>query len=67
MCLIFNTHILFPSIFENLESFYVFGGERYARQISLLVGYRLTKVGELAFDHTFGSASKMSEARIFIQ
>ena len=53
--------------FDHIGSFYVFGGEKYQRQISKLVGFTLTNVGKLAFDHYLGSSSKMSEARLFIE
>ena len=52
---------------DHLESFYIFGGLEPKRQISKVIGYRLTLVGNLDFDHEYGSASLMSEGGVFFR
>ena len=45
---------------------HVFGGNRERRQISRLNGYRLERIGDLAFDHNFGACSVMADQYIFL-
>ena len=44
--------------------FYIFGGEYEKKQISVLIGYKLTRIGELAFVHYDGTAVSMREVRL---
>ena len=45
---------------------HVFGGWREKRQISRLNGYRLERIGELAFDHYWGACSVMANQFIYL-
>ena len=48
--------------------FYIFGGHDYdhLRQISLLQGHKLQRVGTLSFNHRYGACSVLSSQYIFL-
>ena len=46
--------------------FHVFGGDKRRRQISRLNGYKLARIGDLAFDHYLGACSVMANQFIFL-
>ena len=45
---------------------HIFGGYKEKRQISRLSGYRLERIGSLAFDHYMGACSVMANKFIFL-
>ena len=45
---------------------FIFGGKHEKRQISKLTGHKLQRVGDLDFDHYFGSCSVMGNKYIFL-
>ena len=45
---------------------HIFGGQTEKRQISRLSGYKLERIGDLAFDHWLGSCSLMANQFLFL-
>ena len=45
---------------------FIFGGNTEKRQISTLIGYKLKRVGDLAFDLRFGACSVMNNHYIYL-
>ena len=48
------------------NQFHIFGGGIEKRQISRLTGYKLERIGDLAFDHDFAACTVMSNEHIFL-
>ena len=48
------------------NGFYVFGGRDNRRQISQVIGTRLTQIGKLSFDHCAGSCDVMGGDKIYL-
>ena len=48
------------------NNFFIFGSELYPKQISKVIGYKLTLIGQLSFNHEYGSASVMGEGVVLI-
>ena len=48
------------------NNFFIFGSELHPKQISKVIGYKLTLIGQLSFNHEYGSASVMGEGVVLI-
>ena len=48
------------------NSFYIFGGSSDKRQISQVIGTKLTSIGSLSFDHFEASCDVMGKDKIFL-
>ena len=46
--------------------FYVFGGDQHKRQISEVTKCELTRIGNLDFDHHWGSCSSVNDQEIYL-
>ena len=61
-----NTEAYFSCSINWKNQLHVFGGGSERRQISRLNGYRLTRIGNLDFDHQLGACSVMANQFIFL-
>ena len=61
-----ETQISYSCAVTFRNRFYVFGGQKYKRQISEVKECKLTKIGNLDFEHSFGACSNLDNQKLYL-